>query len=222
MDEQTILRNALDRADPAERSAYLDETCAGDPELRQRLEEVLRTHSFNVTPSLSGAATADFAGSAGAPVRMTDVLKYLAPPAEPGHLGRLDQYEIHSLLGRGGFGMVVKGFDAQLRRPVASKLLAPQFASNGTARRRFVREAQAAAAVVHDHVVAIHAVRSTGPVPYLVMQYIDGASLQQRIDMDGPLPVREVVRIGREIAAGLAAAHERGLVHRDIKPANIL
>jgi WD40 repeat protein len=85
-----------------------------------------------------------------------------------------------------------------------------------------VREARAAAAVTHDNVIAIYAVEDAGPVPYLVMQLIDGCTLQQKLDRTGRLPVEEVVRIGAQTAAGLAAAHAQGLVHRDVKPANIL
>src|SRR5205807_4379481 len=91
-----------------------------------------------------------------------------------------------------------------------------------TARRRFGREAKAGAAVCHDHVVTIHAVEEDKPVPYLVMQCVAGASLQDKLDRDGPLGVTEILRIGLQTAEGLAAAHKQGLVHRDIKPANIL
>ncbi|MEZ6113066.1 MAG: serine/threonine-protein kinase [Pirellulaceae bacterium] len=86
----------------------------------------------------------------------------------------------------------------------------------------FSREAQAAAAVVHPHVVAIHAVSAEARPPFLVMPYLRGMSLQRRIDEHGPLSVAEVLRIGAQTASGLAAAHAQGLVHRDIKPANIL
>jgi DNA-binding beta-propeller fold protein YncE len=118
-------------------------------------------------------------------------------------------------------GVVLKAFDPGLGRLVAIKVLAPQWATSAAARRRFAREARAAAAVNHPNVVAIHAVDSAEGLPYLVMQYVPGQSLQQRLDA-GPLPLAEVLRIGKETALGLAAAHEKGLVHRDVKPANIL
>src|SRR5262249_32979874 len=105
---------------------------------------------------------------------------------------------------------------------VALKVLGPALAGNGSARQRFVREARAAAAVTHDNVIAIHAVEDTGPVPYLVMQFIDGKTLQEKVDAAGPLPVLEVLRIGLQIVGGPAAAHRQGLIHRDIKPANVL
>jgi serine/threonine protein kinase len=100
--------------------------------------------------------------------------------------------------------------------------LAPYLAGSGPARQRFAREAKAAAAVVHEHVVPIHNVETDGQSPYLVMRYVAGESLQARIDRLGPLDVRELLRIAMQAASGLAAAHSHGLIHRDIKPSNIL
>src|SRR5262249_16016616 len=107
-------------------------------------------------------------------------------------------------------------------RLVAIKVLAAALAGSATARRRFTREAQAAAAVCHDHIVAVHGVIETAGLPYLVMQYVDGESLQERLDRVGALEVVDVVRIGLQTGAGVAAAHAQGLIHRDIKPANLL
>ncbi|MEX2140502.1 MAG: serine/threonine-protein kinase [Pirellulales bacterium] len=146
----------------------------------------------------------------------------LQPSEDAQTLGRIGGYEVLEGIGRGGMGVVLKALDPALNRFVALKVLASELAHNASARRRFAREAQAAAAVVHDHVVPIYAVDGTGPIPYLVMAYIPGRSLQERIDETGPLEVREILRIGMQTAAGLAAAHAQGLVHRDIKPANIL
>ncbi len=105
---------------------------------------------------------------------------------------------------------------------MAIKVLAPHLAVSGAARRRFAREARAAAAVVHENVMAIHAVAEAHEPPYFVMPYVRGVSLEKRLNEQGPLGLLEVLRIARQIAAGLAAAHAQGLVHRDIKPANIL
>src|SRR5262249_50753542 len=101
-------------------------------------------------------------------------LDFLGPATQPGQLGRLGHYEVLEVIGRGGMGVVLKAFDPSLHRVVAIKALAPQLATNGTARKRFTREAQAAAAVSHEHVVTIHAVEEANGVPYLVMQYIAG------------------------------------------------
>ncbi|NOX56913.1 MAG: serine/threonine protein kinase [Planctomycetes bacterium] len=150
------------------------------------------------------------------------VRQALSPTDDPRMLGRLGGYEIAGVIGQGGMGVVLKGFDASLNRYVAIKVLAPHLASSGAARRRFAREAQAAAAVVHENVVAIHSVAEANGLPYFVMPYLRGPSLQKRLDEHGPLSVVEILRIAMQTAAGLAAAHAQGLVHRDIKPANIL
>ena len=151
--------------------------------------------------------------------------RLLSAPSHPEMLGRIGRYDVERLLGSGGMGLVFKAFDSELNRPVAVKLLAPYLSGNGSARKRFSREARAAAAVVDEHVVAIHNVESDDDpenAPFLVMKYIAGGSLQQRIDREGPLEVCEVLRIGMQVAKGLAAAHGQGLIHRDIKPSNIL
>src|SRR3954454_20805136 len=114
-------------------------------------------------------------------------LAFLDPPANPGSLGRLGPYDVTEVLGRGGFGIVLKAFDAALSRFVAIKVLASELAVNAAARNRFAREARAAAAVVHENVVAIHSVDSWKGLPYLVMPCIAGCSLQERVDRDGPL-----------------------------------
>jgi|GEM_PF-4750626 len=148
---------------------------------------------------------------------------FLEPSTRPGMLGRLGPYEVESVIGRGGMGLVLRGFDPALNRPVAIKVISPQLASLATARRRFTREARAAAAISHDHVIAIHAVaESSSGLPYLVMPIITGRSLQRRLDEEGPLDTTDLLRIGYQTASGLAAAHAQGVVHRDIKPANLL
>ncbi|MGZ0167851.1 MAG: serine/threonine-protein kinase, partial [Planctomycetales bacterium] len=149
-------------------------------------------------------------------------LTFLSESEEEDSIGKLGSYEVLEIVGAGGMGIVMRAWDPSLRRIVAIKVLASHLANSAAARRRFVREAQAAAAVSHDHVVAIHAVEADHEPPYLVMQYIEGKTLQQRLDGSGPLHVREVLRIGQQTALGLSAAHQQGIVHRDIKPANIL
>ncbi len=146
----------------------------------------------------------------------------LSPPSHPEMMGRLGRYEIERMIGAGGMGVVFKAFDSELNRPVAIKVLAPFLSGSGSARKRFAREARAAAAIVHEHVVPIYNVETERDAPYLVMQYVAGESLQSRIDRSGPLQICEILRIGIQIASGLFAAHQQGLVHRDIKPANIL
>ena len=151
-----------------------------------------------------------------------DRLGFLGESNEPGSLGRFGRYEIREILGSGGMGVVMRGFDPALDRQSAIKVLAPELATNAAARHRFSREAKSAAAVVHEHVVPIQTVDEENGLPYLVMPVIEGNSLEQRVGQSGPLKIQEVLRIGSQVAAGLAAAHGQGLVHRDVKPANIL
>jgi WD40 repeat protein/tRNA A-37 threonylcarbamoyl transferase component Bud32 len=214
MSERSIFLNALDREGPADRAAYLDAACAGRPDLRQRIERLLQSHREEDT-FLNVPAPEQLA-------RAEQALSFLAPPLEPGALGRLDHYEVLEVVGRGATGVVLKARDTKLQRVVALKVLLPRLAASRTARQRFVREAQATAAVRDDHVIAIHAVSDDGPLPYLVMEYIAGITLEERIRKGGPLDLQEVRRIGLQVARGLAAAHAQGLVHRDVKPANIL
>ena len=152
----------------------------------------------------------------------SDDLSFLDPSETPGELGKLGPYRVQEVLGQGGMGIVMKAFDPTLHRAVAIKILAPQLAASSSARQRFAREAKAAAAIRNEHVVAIHAVNEWKGLPFLVMEYIPGSSLQARIDRTAPLDLNSILRIGMQAATGLAAAHAQGLVHRDIKPSNIL
>ena len=146
----------------------------------------------------------------------------LTPAMRPDSMGRLGKYDVLETLGHGAFGVVLKAFDEQLRRSVAIKILNREFSSSATARRRFIREGRAAAAVSHPNVVAIHAVEEQAGVPFLVMELVNGPSLRERINDKSKLAPLEVIRLGAQLAAGLAAAHAQGVVHRDIKPGNIM
>jgi serine/threonine protein kinase len=148
-------------------------------------------------------------------------LGFLTPSHRSDALGRLGHYEVLEVLGQGGFGIVLRPFDETLQRVVAVKVLAPEMAATSPARKRFLREARASAQVRHDNVLLVYAIEEA-PLPYMVMEYIPGENLQQRMDAVGPLGTEDAVRIGVQIAHGLAAAHERGLIHRDVKPGNVL
>src|SRR5262249_19656984 len=139
----------------------------------------------------------------------------------PDELGRLGPYRVLQVLGAGGMGVVFRAEDPQLARLVALKTMLPALAASDSARQRFLREARAAAAIKHDHIVSVYQVGEDRNVPFLAMEFLDGESLDSLVKREGKLPVPETLRIGRQIASGLAAAHKRGLIHRDIKPANI-
>src|SRR5262245_25643193 len=210
-----IFQGAVDLTAPDQRAAYLDEACGGDALLRQRVEALLQVHDRPVQ-LLDQPAAQHLAAQRG------PALDFLETSTKPGALGRLGHYEVLEVIGQGGMGIVLRAFDEKLHRVVALKVLAPALAGNGSARQRFVREARAAAAVSHDNVIGIYAVEDDGPVPYIAMQFVAGRTLQQKLDRAGPLPLPVILRIGLQVAEGLAAAHRQGLIHRDVKPANIL
>jgi protein kinase-like protein len=135
----------------------------------------------------------------------------------------LDQrYQIIEPIGIGGSSQVYRAHDASLRRDVAVKVLDPHAAAQADLRKLFVREAQALAKVSHPNVVAVYDVGEVDGLPYIVMELLPGRSLKQRIDSEGPLAVVDAVRIGSEIASGLAFTHLRGMIHADLKPSNVL
>ena len=152
---------------------------------------------------------------------------FLAPSQAADEIGRLGAYRVLKILGHGGMGVVFHAEDTQLQRPVALKVMLPGVAEKASARERFQREARLAAKIENDHVVAIHHVAEERGVPFLVMPLLQGESLEdwlRRREVErpaAPADTAEVLRLGREIAQGLAAAHERGLIHRDVKPGNV-
>jgi serine/threonine protein kinase len=145
----------------------------------------------------------------------------LRPPQQPGELGRLGSYRILKLLSQGGMGLVYEAEDSQLGRRVALKVIRPEQAATDVARQRFLQEARAVAAIDHEHIVTVYQVGEDNGTLFLAMPLLQGESLADRLRREGKLRLPEVIRIGRQAAEGLAAAHQRGLIHRDIKPANI-
>lgn len=157
--------------------------------------------------------------------RQTSGYPFLAPAQAPDEMGRLGSYSVRRVLGEGGMGTVFEAEDGQLQRRIAIKVMKPTLAASEIDRHRFVREARAMAAVQHDNIIAIHQVGEANGIPYLVMPLLRGESLHTRLvtlkKQSRLIEPMEVIRIGCELAAGLAAAHDRGLMHRDIKPSNI-
>jgi hypothetical protein len=150
-----------------------------------------------------------------------DLCKLLGPPQQPGEIGRLGAYRVFEILGTGGMGVVFRAEDMNLQRLVALKAMLPALAIDPNSKERFLREARAAASVKHDNVVTIHQVDEDRGIPFLAMELLQGESLASRLAGSARLSYQDKLRIGREIAAGLEAAHAKGLVHRDIKPGNI-
>ena len=242
MTEEQVFLAALDLASPDDRAAYLEKACGGNVEFRRQVEELLAAHfkagafldepvgmqmgaglAFPIRDRIAGQRANPRGEAAADEVKPeeADDLHFLQPSTRPGSLGRIGHYEVLEVLGKGGFGIVFRAFDDVLQRVVAVKVLAPAMAATSPARKRFLREARSSAQVRHENVVQVYAVEEQ-PLPYLVMEFIPGETLQQRLDRTGPLEAPEIVRLGRQIAEGLAAAHATGLIHRDIKPGNVL
>ncbi|MEI6770842.1 MAG: bifunctional serine/threonine-protein kinase/ABC transporter substrate-binding protein [Planctomycetota bacterium] len=148
-------------------------------------------------------------------------LSFLSSPQGPDELGRLGSYKIIKLLGAGGMGLVFEAEDTLLRRQVALKVMKPEIAIKEDHRKRFLQEARSGAAIPHDNIATVFQVGIENNVPYLAMQFLQGESLGSKLHRDGKIPVDESLRIIREVALGIAAAHETNLIHRDIKPDNI-
>ncbi|MFO0822309.1 MAG: protein kinase [Gemmataceae bacterium] len=169
--------------------------------------------------SLYGGATQSTA--AFAPSHVNSGIIPFEPPVVLGEVGTLGPYRIVKELGRGGMGAVFLAFDSRLDRRLAMKVMLPESAAHSDARERFLREARATAKVEHDNVVAIFEASEHNGIPYIAMPFLQGCSLDDYLKKFGNLSISQIVRIGRESAAGLAAAHAKGLIHRDIKPANL-
>ena len=158
--------------------------------------------------------------AAAEPVANSEMPQF-APPTQPGEIGRLGKYRIQKELGRGGMGAVYLAFDERLQRQIAFKVMLPKFAANANAKDRFLREARAAARISSDHVVNIHEADEIDGTPYIALQLLQGYPLDEYLKKKGSPSLAQIIRIGKEMAIGLAAAHKLGLVHRDIKPGNV-
>src|SRR5215472_7208983 len=134
---------------------------------------------------------------------------------------RFGPYEIQSPLGAGGMGEVYRAHDTRLGRTVAIKILPAQLSSDPLRKQRFEREAKTISRLNHPHICVIHDVGHQDGIDYLVMECIEGETLEKRLEK-GPLPLDQVVTIGAEIAGALDRAHRSGVVHRDLKPGNIM
>jgi serine/threonine protein kinase len=185
-------------------------------ELMTRLERLVPTSALAPTRHAAGDTQAP-AGAAAGP----GGLAFLRPAREPGELGRLADFRVLEILGEGGMGLVLRAEDVRLRRQVALKVIKPERAADPAHRERFLREARAAARLHHDHVMPVHQVGEDNGVLFLAMPLLAGQTLEDRLAQQPPLTAGEQLRIGRETALGLAAAHERGLIHRDVKPSNV-
>ena len=202
--------HALLAVPAAQRAAVLAQACP-DPAMRAEVESLLAAHT--------GRGKMDVM----ADELMAPLLVVRAPGKDPRDaLAANDRYRIIDRIGGGGMGVVYRARDERLNRDVALKFLPPHLSADQAAKKRFLIEARAAAAIEHPNICTVHEIGDTedGQL-YIVMACYDGEPLDRKIAR-GPIPVADAVRITTEVARGLAKAHERGIVHRDIKPANVI
>jgi len=208
---EQLYHAALDR-EPDERAAFLAETCIDDSGLRREVEELLR---------YDGAAGSFIEGNAlSVEARRIEPeeLSQTAPQLLPGQ--GIGAYRILALLGRGGMGVVYRARDERLRRDVAIKVLPASFANDADRLRRFEQEAHATSALNHPNILTIYDTGTQDGAPFIVAELLEGEDLRDQLK-EGPLSVRKAIEYAQQIAAGLAAAHEKGVVHRDLKPENL-
>ncbi len=203
-----ILEAALERP-PAERVAFLDEACAGDPAIRAEVASLLEAHD----------STTEFLEAPAAQVAARLVTERQSDSLEGLVLG---PYIIRHEIGRGGMGVVYLADDTRLSRRVALKAIGAGFSSEPDRRRERMRhEARAAAALSHPGIATVYALEEIDDQLYLAYEYVPGPTLRTLIS-GGPLPVEQVLDIATQLARALAAAHAQGIVHRDLKPENII
>ncbi|MEJ7593524.1 MAG: serine/threonine-protein kinase [Planctomycetaceae bacterium] len=208
-EEQPTTLNDGTVPDPSEPVLHISDKDVDDPQAETKIVSVENEeHRFSPSADTFSA--------------IKDLGLRLQPAPDHNVIGRMAHYDIIRCLGRGGMGTVFEAFDTKLFRPVAIKFMASSLAASEKARSRFLREARVAASINHPNVVTIHAVDEYDGRPYLVMEFVSGATLHDHMRKIGPLPLGDILRISRQIATGLRAAHEKGIVHRDIKPGNIL
>lgn len=212
VEQETIYLQHLETCDQCRRWLEAE---AGSAEIWELAHSALADSGGVIVPSADAHERHE--------TRAADVAQsILSPTDHPQAMGRIGAYEALGLVGHGGMGLVFKAIDPHLNRIVAIKVIDPLMAKVAAARQRFAREARAMAAVSHEHVVPIYAVSEHQGLPFFVMEYVPGNSLEQRLLKQGPLNVVETVRIALQAAQALDAAHRQGLVHRDIKPGNLL
>ncbi|MGO9010694.1 MAG: protein kinase domain-containing protein [Bryobacteraceae bacterium] len=203
-----IYQEASER-EPEERAVFLTVACAGHDDLRREVESLLAQPSAD--DLLDRPAWESEAGSRNTP----------SDAALPAIGQRVAHYEIQAKLGEGGMGAVYRAFDTQLHRPVALKVLPPEYASDPEWRSRLLREARAASALNHPNIVGTYEVGSDNGVDFFAMEYVEGKSLTKIIPAGG-MGLDETLDYAVQIAGGLAKAHAAGVIHRDLKPGNIM
>ncbi|QDU98906.1 protein kinase domain-containing protein [Lignipirellula cremea] len=207
-----LLLVEMDMRQAAGETPRLEEYCAAFPEQTAVVHEAF---AADQTIALAGSAqeTSSFTraqlASDSLDQNLRKQIRFLAPPQQPDEIGRLGDYRVLEVMGVGGMGVVFRAEDPHLQRLVALKAMKPAVAASRSSRDRFFREARAAAALDHDHIVSIYQVDEDREIPFIAMQYLCGESLQTRLKREGSLEQHAVIQIGREVALGLAFGSRR-------------
>ena len=210
---------ALERDDVAERAAFLIEACGGDEGLRHEVESLLAFHGTATDFTALPGITADLA-------RLSPIASAVRRTQESSVPGRLvgrvfGSYEVQALIAAGGMGEVYRAVDTRLNRTVAIKTLPGQLSGDPDRQERFRREANIVSSLNHPHICTLYDVGIQEGIPYLVMEHIDGETLQTRLER-GPLPLARALEYATQMCDALDKAHRHGVIHRDLKPANVM
>lgn len=208
---ETIYNDALE-LEPREREAFLDRACGSDIELRQELASLLAAGG---TETCLDKDAIHFAAESIANGDASETGVGLPAGTKIGN------YELLCLLGRGSMGEVYRARDLKLGRDVAIKALSRELLPYKELLIRFENEARLASALNHPNIITIHGVEEDDERSYIIMEFVDGVTLNEVL-ASSPMPIRKAVDVARQIAEGLARAHEAGIVHRDLKPANVM
>ena len=248
---QAVFLAAVECHEPVDRAAILEARCSGDAELRRRVEALLRAHdefdgSLDLPlAGLRGDAASSgeaghpdprripgetFAGTTRAPDPGSSAASNLtvaagtadAPPERTNRgVPAIEGYEVLGELGRGGMGVVYRARHIRLNRPCVLKMILAGVHADADSVARFLAEAEAVARLQHPHIVQIHHVGEADGLPFFELEYVEGGSLDRRLD-GTPWPARRAAELVEALARGVAEAHRQGIIHRDLKPANIL
>ncbi len=205
---EKICQSALE-LEESRRAAFLEQACAGDAELRREVESLLqfddgRGDRFIEEPALE---------------KVAKMMAHEKPESLVGQ--QVGAYQILSLLGAGGMGVVYKARDTRLNRFVAIKVLPTDRVSDPERKRRFIQEARAASALNHPNIITLHDIGSESGIDFIVMEYVSGKTLDQRIPRKG-MRLNEALKLAIQITDALAKAHSAGIIHRDLKPTNVM
>ena len=205
---EKICQSALE-LEESRRAAFLEQACAGDEELRREVESLLqfddgRGDRFIEEPALE---------------KVAKMMAHEKPESLVGQ--QVGAYQILSLLGAGGMGVVYRARDTRLNRSVAIKVLPADRVSDPERKRRFIQEARAASALNHPNIITLHDIGSESGIDFIVMEYVSGKTLDQRIPRKG-MRLNEALKLAIQITDALAKAHSAGIIHRDLKPTNVM